>query len=349
MNQGINLDEPYESLIDVLDNGIYYLTDYGYVIIVIFMAMPVWFGRKLLINILAKRGESNSKIKQIKRTTFYFCFLISGVIFTPLWLDGFQEFGTVIGLITAAVAIALAQPLQSVTAGVFLIIKRPYVIGDRIEINGNCGEVSDITILYTTLLEVDTSRSSGQFTGRLLQIQNRHLFNSTIVNSSTMCGMTWEEISFTITYDSNWEEAKREFVNIVKSTVYQYNEEAEVAMRNKRDDFPIMATAPTVHISCSDYGIDLSARFLCPSINARNTKDKIWLRVLFLIESKAEIELAYPTKRIIQEKIAVEASTTNYLDRRIYVDEYSNAKKCIDFQEDFSPSKTRMCEESVKV
>ena len=260
--------------------------------------MPIWFSRKLLINGLTKKGQANSKIKQIKRTTFYFCSFISLVIFTPFWLDGFREFGTIFGLITAAVAIALSQPLQSLTAGIFLIIKRPYVIGDRIEINGKSGEVSDITILYTTLLEIDTSKSSGQFTGKLLQIQNRHLFTSTIVNFSTMFGMTWEEISFTITYESNWEKTQRELANIVRSTVYDFSiEEAHIS--KNRYDFPLMSTDPTFHISPTDYGINIAARFLCPSVSARCTKDNI--QILVLIENLEQIELAYPTKRVIEE------------------------------------------------
>ena len=176
------------------------------------------------------------------------------------------------------------------------------MIGDRIEINGKSGEVSDITILYTTLLEIDTSKSSGQFTGKLLQIQNRHLFTSTIVNFSTMFGMTWEEISFTITYESNWEKTQRELANIVRSTVYDFSLEAEAHISKNRYDFPLMSTDPTFHISPTDYGINIAARFLCPSVSARCTKDKIWLQILVLIENLEQIELAYPTKRVIEEK-----------------------------------------------
>ena len=302
MREDFHYDEIASHLFELSNRLGQYMNNYGHIILVIIITMPIWFSRKLLINGLTKKGQANSKIKQIKRTTFYFCSFISLVIFTPFWLDGFREFGTIFGLITAAVAIALSQPLQSLTAGIFLIIKRPYVIGDRIEINGKSGEVSDITILYTTLLEIDTSKSSGQFTGKLLQIQNRHLFTSTIVNFSTMFGMTWEEISFTITYESNWEKTQRELANIVRSTVYDFSIEAEAHISKNRYDFPLMSTDPTFHISPTDYGINIAARFLCPSVSARCTKDKIWLQILVLIENLEQIELAYPTKRVIEEK-----------------------------------------------
>tara|TARA_B100000963_G_scaffold298928_1_gene270814 strand:- start:4077 stop:5093 length:1017 start_codon:yes stop_codon:yes gene_type:complete len=302
MREDFHYDEIASHLFELSNRLGQYLNNYGHIILVIIVTMPIWFSRKLLINGLTKKGQANSKIKQIKRTTFYFCSFISLIIFTPFWLDGFREFGTIFGLITAAVAIALSQPLQSLTAGIFLIIKRPYVIGDRIEINGKSGEVSDITILYTTLLEIDTSESSGQFTGKLLQIQNRHLFTSTIVNFSTMFGMTWEEISFTITYESNWKKTQRELAYIVRSTVYDFSIEAEAHISKNRHDFPLMSTNPTFHISPTDYGINIAARFLCPSISARCTKDKIWSQILVLIENLEQIELAYPTKRVIEEK-----------------------------------------------
>ena len=125
----------------------------------------------------------------------------TGYIYS-FWLDGFRIWYN-LGLITAAVTVALSQPLQSHRRNLSYH-KETICDWRQIEINGKSGEVSDITILYTTLLEIDTSKSSGQFTGKLLQIQNRHLFTSTIVNFSAMFGMTWEEISFTITYESNW-------------------------------------------------------------------------------------------------------------------------------------------------
>ena len=349
MRDNFSYDRLTEYLVQIPEILTQYITDYGHIILVVILIMPIWFSRKLLIRGMAKKGQTNSKIKQIKRTTFYLCALISLIIFTPLWLDGFQEFGTILGLITAAVAIALAQPLQSLTAGVFLIIKRPYVIGDRIEVNEKCGEVSDITILYTTLLEIDTSKSSGQFTGKLLHIQNRHLFTSTIINSSTMCGMTWEEISFTITYESKWEKAQREFSNIVKSVVYTFNVEAETIIKTNKHDFPLMSTEPTFHISPTDYGIDISARFLCPSISARNTKDKIWVKVLQLIESLGEVELAYPTKRVIEDKLVVDNPRTNLTDHTLISSRHFGNEPQLELREDLAGLKNRICEDLFKV
>ena len=349
MRDDFSYDRLTEYLVEAPDSLAQCITNYGDIILIFILTIPIWFGRKLLIRGLTKKGQTNPKIKQIKRTTFYFCSLVSLIIVTPLWLDGFQEFGTILGLITAAVAIALAQPLQSLTAGIFLIIKRPYVIGDRIEVNEKCGEVSDITILYTTLLEIDTSKSSGQFTGKLLHIQNRHLFTSTVINSSTMCGMTWEEISFTITYESKWEKAQREFANIVKSVVYPFNIEAEAIIKNNKHDFPLMSTRPTFHISPTDYGIDISARFLCPSISARNTKDKIWVRVLQLIESLGEIELAYPTKRVIEDKLVSENTRINSLDRSLNTSKHLGNKPHLELEGDFTGLKNRMCEDLFKV
>ena len=349
MRDEFSSDRLTEYLVQIPEKLSQYLTDYGQIILVVILIMPIWFSRKLLIRGLAKKGQTNSKIKQIKRTTFYLCSLISLILFTPLWLEGFQEFGTIFGLITAAVAIALAQPLQSLTAGVFLIVKRPYVIGDRIEINEKSGEVSDITILYTTLLEIDTSKSSGQFTGKLLHIQNRHLFTSTVINSSTMCGMTWEEISFTITYESKWEKAQHEFANIVKSVVYPFNIEAEAIIKNNKHDFPSMSTKPTFHISPTDYGIDIAARFLCPSIAARSTKDKIWVMVLQLIESLGEIELAYPTKRVIEDKLVSDNPRINSLDRSLNTSKHLGNKPHLELEGDFTGLKNRMCEDLFKV
>ena len=71
-----------------------------------------------------------------------------------IWGGGIKNYGVIFGLVGAGLALSLQELILSVVGWLFIMMTHPFDIGDRIEIEDMKGDVIDISVLHTTLVEV---------------------------------------------------------------------------------------------------------------------------------------------------------------------------------------------------
>lgn len=101
-----------------------------------------------------------------------------------IWVRDFGSFGTFLGLLSAGLAVALGDILRDIAGWMFIVVRRPYQIGDRIEISGFMGDVVDIRLFATFLLECGNWVEADQSTGRIVMIPNAKVFSSGVANAT---------------------------------------------------------------------------------------------------------------------------------------------------------------------
>lgn len=113
-----------------------------------------------LIFKLILHGRIVKTIKD-KKTKYSFSKVISVlyiamflIVLVTIWVENPQDITVAYGLAGAGIAIALQDPFKNVAGGVVLFLTGIYRVGDRIEINEKAGDVMDIGISYTTILEI---------------------------------------------------------------------------------------------------------------------------------------------------------------------------------------------------
>jgi len=117
-----------------------------------------------------------------------------------------------------------------------------YNLGDRIEINGVRGEVIDMNLLSTTLLESDSHAKGHHNTGRMVIFPNSFVMNNFVVNESFIDHFLFHTLSVPLYMNQDWKKAKELLLDIAKEECAPYLETArkrvaEVA-RHKSIDFP---------------------------------------------------------------------------------------------------------------
>ena len=102
-------------------------------------------------------------------------------------------------------------------------------------------------------------------------------------------------------YESNWRKAKELLQDILLKHAPQIYEHAEEELKSLSGEFFIQNTrlTPTVYTNVMDHGITLSLRYLCKPNRRRVAKEEIWEAILDCFEQHNDIELAYPTRRIV--------------------------------------------------
>jgi small-conductance mechanosensitive channel len=98
--------------------------------------------------------------------------LLAAVAITLVWSPGFGELLTLLTVIGAGMAIALREVLLSIAGWARITFMSSYKEGDRIEINGVAGDVIDVRVLRTSLMEIRGWVDADQSTGRIVHIPN---------------------------------------------------------------------------------------------------------------------------------------------------------------------------------
>lgn len=147
------------------------------------------------------RGYSYNLVRITRLVTGLFIFL---VVLSSLF-ENWATTAVTFGLISVILGFALQSPITSFIAWLYIIFRTPYRVGDRIELNGFKGDVTEINYLDTTLLEFSgTYLSNDRLSGRIIRFPNSIILRSEVFNYSGFHDpFIWNETAIQISYASD--------------------------------------------------------------------------------------------------------------------------------------------------
>ena len=239
-----------------------------------------------------------------KRTVSFTVGFLTLILIGSVWVKAISQFGAFLGLLTAGLAIALKDPLTNIAGWIFILTRKPFALGDRIQIGDHKGDVIDIRLFQFTILEIGNWVDAEQSTGRIIHLPNGTVFTSSQANYTTGFKYIWNEISVLITFESHWEQAKSILTRIIKEHAESLSEDAEKKIIEASKKYMIFYRylTPTVYTSVRDSGILLTMRFMCDARKRRGTEHAIWEDILSEFARHKKIEFAYPTQRYFIRK-----------------------------------------------
>src|SRR5436305_12993900 len=112
---------------------------------------------------------------------------------------------TALGIGSIIVGLAVQTPMKSFIAWIYILVRRPFRVGDRIKIGDATGDVIDVGYLDTTLWEFGGQYISGDHpSGRVIRFPNEKVLDSMVWNYSwPLFPYIWNEIKFQIAYQSD--------------------------------------------------------------------------------------------------------------------------------------------------
>lgn len=269
--------------------------------------------RLLLLRILWKKIKSVKARYNWKRSLSMAFYILGFVLIGSLWLPAFEQFGAFLGLFSAGLAIALKDPLTNIAGWLFILFRKPFIVGDRIQIGDHAGDVVDIRPFQFTILEIRNWVDADQSTGRMIHLPNAKVFLEAQANYSIGFNYIWNEIPVRLTFESNWEKAKSILQEIVDKNAERLSKNAEKEIFEASRNFMIyyQHTTPIVYTDVKEFGVMLTMRYLCDPRQRRGTENEIWQDILAQFRLHDDINFAYPTTRFYQwgEKFSGTQST----------------------------------------
>ena len=255
--------------------------------------------RGLVVWIIARRTEDVRFRYHARKVSAYISASLALLLLGRIWLTGFQDIGTFLGLVSAGLAIALKDLVASVAGWLYLLWRRPFEVGDRIQIGEHAGDVIDIRLFRFTLIEIGNWVEADQSTGRVILIPNSQILMKAIANYSKGFRYIWNELPVLVTFESNWSKAKTILQKIIDEHSAYLSEDAMRSVRKaaQRSMIIYSTLTPKVWTSVASSRVLLTIRYLCDPRKRRGTAETIWEDILTEFGKCDDIDFAYPTMR----------------------------------------------------
>ena len=259
----------------------------------------VYFLNFVAMRLVRREVKDRKSIFMWGKTISYLRVIVLLFILGRIWLTNFEYLTTYFGLLSAGIAIALKDIISNFAGWVFILWRRPFEIGDRIEIDGQRGDVIDIRIFQFTMIEIGNWVDADQSTGRMIHIPNGYVYTKPMANYTKGFDFIWNEIAVLITFESKWEKAKKIIEDIGKEHALGDEEIAKRKIKKASKKFMInyKNLTPIVYTSVKESGVVLTLRYLCSPRIRRGSENEIWENILKQFAKNKDIGLAYPTTR----------------------------------------------------
>jgi small-conductance mechanosensitive channel len=255
--------------------------------------------RWLLLRAMHRYITETDDWYRARRIATYVATIVAVITLAFIWFDAFSELPTYLGLVSAGIAIALADLLKNMAGWLYIVVRRPLWLGDRVEIDGTRGDVVDVRLFRFTLMEIGEWVHADQSTGRLVHVPNGVLFTKPMANYTEGFEHIWDEIPIMVTFESNWEKAKAIILEEIEAISVDVSAKASEGMRKTARDYQIKIgkLTPIVYLSVEASGVVLTGRFLVSARKRRGVEEHVWEGTLRRFRDAEDIDLAYPTVR----------------------------------------------------
>ena len=201
-----------------------------------------------------------------------------------IWGDYIQNLMTLISVTSAAMTIALREIILNFFCGIYIKVKKPFQVEDRIEVKDIKGDVMNISSLNFEVLEISNKEEHGQSTGVIVTFPNSIVCSEPVRNLNKGFKYVWDELTVKVPIDCDLAKNKQELYKIVnnieiirnipkkmKSQINDINTTNRVYF-NKYD--------PTIYTKIVDDHIELTIRYLMHPKKVRFVESVIWNKIL---------------------------------------------------------------------
>ena len=209
--------------------------------------------------------------------------LAAVLLLTVVFRDRLGGLTVAIGVAGAGIAFALQEVIGSIAGWIAISFGNFYAPGDRVELGGIRGDVIDIGILRTTLMEMGQWVNSDLYTGRVVRIANSFVFKQPVFNYSGDFPFLWDEFKVPVTHASDHRLARRLLEEALAAEVpASQADTARGAWQHlvRRYLLENASLEPMVSLVITDNWLEFTLRYLVDVKQRRITRDRLSMRIL---------------------------------------------------------------------
>jgi small-conductance mechanosensitive channel len=254
--------------------------------IVICMLICDMLVRKLMATPALDRRQT-----QTLRSILELAIQVVGIVLILLVIFGTpQETPTILGLATAALTIALQDFILAFLGWFVLMGKNGMHVGDWVEINGVGGEVTDVGLFSTSLMETGKLEDKGHPTGRRTSFMNGFAIRGQYFNFSTSGQWMWDEISVTLPTSEDTAAMVERIHQAVLEETEENTHRAEQEWKRSAHgvDLTRFSAEPVVNLRPSASGIGTQVRYVTRASGRFEMRNRLYQRIVELLQQPSK-------------------------------------------------------------
>jgi small-conductance mechanosensitive channel len=198
-----------------------------------------------------------------------------------------SQLSTILGLATAGLTVALQSFILAFFGWFILMGKNGIRVGDWVEINGVAGEVIEINLFRTTILENRAWADKGHPTGRRATFINNFAVSGQFFNFSTVGQWMWDEISVSLPQSV---ETYAKVALIHKAVAEETEEDARVAEQEwkrapRKSGMGHVSASSSVDMRPAGAGVDILIRYVTRASDRLKVRNRLYERVMDLLHT----------------------------------------------------------------
>lgn len=275
--------------------------DTGYnLVATVAVILIIWLARLVAVRLIVRKLEEEKEQYKWRKYLTYISVFVGLLVVGRIWFEALESLATFLGLLSAGLAIALREPITDLAGWLFILSRKPFDMGDRIEIGQVRGDVIDLRIFKFTVLEIGNWVHADQSTGRVVHVPNHKVFSEPLANYTSDFEFIWNELEVLVTFESDWKKAKAILQEIAERHLEDFVDRAREQVRRASKSYLIhyRYLTPIVYTDVRESGIMLTIRHLSDPRRRRSLSQSIWEDLLEAFDKEEQIDLAYPTMRI---------------------------------------------------
>lgn len=235
----------------------------------------------------------NESLFLARRLTRYVMIVLAIGAIASFLFDDLSMVAATMGIVSAALVISLQDACSSAFGWVVIMIGSKFGIGDRLQVEDSCGDVIDIQLLRTTLLEVNGWMGCDEPTGRVVLVPNNFIFKSKFFNYSHGHPYIWGKINVTVSFDCA-AKAGPLFLRVLGEETASEFIAARTASQRMRRRYGVSDAAYEPRVTSAITGNDVifALFYVAHFRNASRLRDRIEMRLIEELAKVPAIQLA---------------------------------------------------------
>ena len=237
-----------------------------------------------------------------RKVVSFLGYLAALVIISIVFSDKLGGFTVAFGVAGAGIAFALQEVIASVAGWAAISVGSFYSPGDRVQVGGIRGDVIDVSILRTTLMEVGEWVAADLYTGRIVRVANSSVFKEPVFNYSADFPFLWDEIILPVKYGSDWKLAREMLRGLVNEVLVDYASQVKESWANVVRQYRVEEAnvEPMITLRATDNWIEFTLRYVVDYRKRRWMKDHLFTRILEEVDKSGnQIRLASATFELV--------------------------------------------------
>jgi small-conductance mechanosensitive channel len=247
------------------------------------------------------RADARYKVRKFVIFSGYLSILLFLAI---LFEDRLGRLSFAFGVVGAGVAVAMQDVLASIAGAFSIGFSRLYAVGDRVQIGDIRGDVIDIGLLRTTLMETGNWVSRDLYNGRIVRVPNSTVLKGSVFNYSQGFRFMWDEIKVLLTAASDYKLAREMMLRVAKEAIGEYLLEAQTSWKAISDNYRSAnpPLEPTVTLVINNGSLEFTVSYVVDYTKRTAMQDQLFTKIVGEIANcKGRLQWALPVSTAVNQ------------------------------------------------